>query len=311
MSTGAKEVKMRMRTYALIAALLLSSSVSAQPARVFASPEDAVKALIDAAKKGQVADLLAVFGAEDKELIESADPATARQNRRVFIVAIGEQWRLEDAAPNRKTLVIGNEEWPFPVPLVKDAQGWRFDTVAGKEEIIARRIGRNELAAIGTVHAYVTAQRRYAEQAHDGNPTGVYATRFASDPGKENGLYWPSKHGQPRSPLGDLVAQAAAEGRAVGADRAQRSPFHGYYYKILLSQGPAAKGGKKQYLSKGLMSGGFALVAWPAQYDITGVMTFVVNQDGIVYEKDLGPDTDAAAQKMTAYNPDKTWRQVQ
>jgi Protein of unknown function (DUF2950) len=297
--------------WVLMAALLLTSRASAQPAKVFASPEDAVKALIGAAKAGQVADLVAILGAEDKELIESSDPATARQNRRVFIVATGEQWHLEDSAANRKTLVIGNEDWPFPVPLVKEESGWRFDTAAGREEVIARRIGRNELAAIGTVHAYVIAQRRYAEQAHDGNPAGVHATRFGSDPGKENGLYWPAKDGQQRSPLGDLVAKAAAEGRAVGGERSQPSPFHGYYFRILLSQGSSAKGGKKQYVAKGLMSGGFALVAWPAQYDVTGVMTFVVNQDGIVHEKDLGPDTDVAARKMTAYNPDKSWRPVQ
>jgi hypothetical protein len=297
-------------TCALIAALFFSSRASAQPARVFASPEEAVKALIDAAKKGQVADLVAVLGAEDKDLIESADPVTARQNRRVFIVATGEQWRLEDAGSNRKTLVIGNEDWPFPVPLVKDESGWRFDTAAGKEEVIARRIGRNELAAIATVHAYVTAQRRYAEQAHDGSPAGVHATRFASDPGKENGLYWPAKDGQQRSPLGDLVAQAAAEGRAVGGARSQPSPFHGYYFRILLSQGSAAKGGKKQYVAKGLMSGGFALVAWPAQYDVTGVMTFVVNQDGVVHEKDLGTDTAAIAKAMGRYDPEPSWTRV-
>ena len=298
-------------TCALIAAPMLSSSASAQAARQFASPEEAVKALIDAVKAGNVADLVAILGAEDKELIESSDPATARQNRQVFTVAVGDQWHLEDAGLNRKTLVIGNEDWPFPVPLVKEESGWRFDTAAGREEVIARRIGRNELAAIATVRAYVTAQRRYAEQAHDGNPAGVHATRFASDPGKENGLYWPTKSGQKRSPLGDLVAQAASEGRAVGGDRSKPSPFHGYYFKILTAQGSAAPGGAKQYIVKGLMSRGFALVAWPAQYDVTGVMTFMVNQDGIVYEKDLGPGTDAAARKMTAYNPDASWRQEQ
>lgn len=298
-------------TCAVIATSMLSSRASAQAARVFASPEDAVKALIDTVKAGQVADLVAMFGAEGKALIESSDPATARQNRRVFRVAIGEQWHLEDAAPNRKTLVIGNEEWPFPVPIVKEGTGWRFDTAAGKEELIARRIGRNELAAIATVHAYVTAQRQYAERAHDGGPAGVHATKFASDPGKENGLYWPAKAGQPRSPLGDLVAQASAEGRTASADRSQPSPFHGYYFKILTSQGAAAPGGAKNYMAKGAMTGGFALVAWPAQYDVTGVMTFVVNHDGIVHEKDLGPGTDAAARKMTTYNPDKSWRKVQ
>ena len=214
-----------------------------RPRRQFASPEEAVKALIAVVKAGNIADLVAILGAEGKELIESSDPATARQNRRVFTVAVGEQWHLEDAAPNRKTLVIGNEGWPFPVPLVKEESGWRFDAAAGSEEVIARRIGRNELAAIATVRAYVTAQRRYAEQAHDGNPAGVHATKFASDPGKENGLYWPATAGQQRSPLGDLVAQAAAEGRAVGGDRSQPSPFHGYYFKILPAQGPAARGG--------------------------------------------------------------------
>ena len=295
---------------ALMAAATFSTSVSAQAARQFATPEEAVKTLVNAVKSGNVADVVAILGAESRELIESSDPATARQHRQVFIVAVGERWHLEDAAPNRKTLVIGNEDWPFPVPLVKEESGWRFDTAAGKEEVIARRIGRNELAVIGTVRAYVTAQRRYAEQAHDGNPAGIHATKFASDPGKENGLYWPAKTGQKRSPLGDLVAQAAADGRAVGGGRSQPSPFHGYYFKILTAQGSAAQGGAKQYMVKGLMSGGFAVVAWPAQYDVTGVMTFVTNHDGFVYEKDLGPGTDAAARTMTAYNPDASWRQV-
>ena len=299
------------RTCLVIATLIVSSRAFAQAPRAFASPEDAVNSLIATVKAGQVADLAALFGADGKELIESSDPATARQNRRVIAVALREQWHLEDAAGNRKTLVIGNESWPFPVPLVKEESGWHFDAAAGKEEVIARRIGRNELAAIATVRAYVTAQRRYAQGAHDGNPAGVHAAKFASDSNKENGLYWPAKAGQPRSPLGDLVAQAAAEGRTVNGDRSQPSPFHGYYFKILTEQGSAAHGGAKKYMVKGLMSGGFALVAWPAEYDVTGVMTFVVSQDGIVHEKDLGPGTDAAARKMIAYNPDKSWRQVQ
>ena len=197
------------------------------------------------------------------------------------------------------------------MPLVKGADGWRFDAAAGKEEVLARRIGRNELDAIATVRAYVTAQRRYAQQGHDGKPAGVHAIKFQSDPGKENGLYWPTARGQQRSPLGDLVAQAAEEQRPVGVDRTQPTPFHGYYFKILTGQGAAAPGGAKSYLVKGDMSGGFALVAWPAQYDATGVMTFIVNQDGIVRERDLGPQTDAIARKMTLYNPDKSWRPVQ
>jgi Protein of unknown function (DUF2950) len=295
---------------ALVASTVAAASQTASH-RAFATPEDAVKALADTVKSGDLDALLAIFGPEGRELIGSSDPATARMNRRVFAVAAREQWHLEDAAPDRKTLVIGNEDWPFPVPIVKGADGWRFDTVAGKEEVLARRIGRNELDVIATCRAYVTAQRRYAQQGHDGKPAGIHATKFQSDPGKENGLYWPASHGQKRSPLGELVAQAAEEGHARGGDRAGPSPFHGYYFKILTGQGRAASGGAKNYLVKGEMSGGFALVAWPAQYDATGVMTFIVNQDGIVRERDLGAQTDAIARKMTVYDPDASWRPVQ
>ena len=298
---------------ALIGVPSFASRVAAQAAqsRVFGSPEDAVKALFETVKAGKVDELLAIFGSDGKELIASSDPETARANRQVFAVAVREQWRLEDEGPNRKILVIGNEDWPFPVPLMKDANGWRFDTAAGKEELIARRIGRNELSAIESARAYVTAQQRYAQQGHDGKPAGVYATKFRSDPGKENGLYWPTAKGQKRSPLGDLLAQSAAEGRPVSKDGAQPSPFHGYYFKILTAQGAAAPGGAKNYVVKGDMSGGFALIAWPAQYDATGVMTFLINQDGIVLQKDLGPGTDAAARKITSYNPDASWRPAQ
>ena len=287
-----------------------SNDVAAQSIqqRTFPSPEDAAKTLIDVVKKGNVDEVLMIFGQDGKDLLASSDPATARQNQQVFVVAAAEQWRLTDDGKDRKTLIIGNEDWPFPVPIVKAASGWRFDTAAGKEEVIARRIGRNELAALDTVRAYVTAQHRYAEQGHDGIPAGTYATKFRSDPGKQNGLYWPAERGQKRSPLGDLVAQASDEGRAIKADRSGFSPFHGYYFKILGAQGGAAPGGAKSYLVKGQMSGGFALVAWPAEYDVTGVMTFIVNQDGVVHEKDLGPETDALARKMANYNPDASGR---
>ncbi len=300
------------RMIVLLALLVSAAGIAAQaPApRAFAAPEDAVKALADTVRAGDVDGLLAIFGPEGKDLVDSSNPTAARMNRRVFAVAFREQWHLEDATPTQKTLVVGNENWPFPVPIVKAADGWRFDAAAGKEELLARRIGRNELDAIATVRAYVTAQRRYAEQGHDGKPAGLYATKFQSDPGKQNGLYWPTTRGQKRSPLGDVVAQAADEGRPLGGDRTKPTPFHGYYFKILTGQGAAAPGGAKSYLVKGEMSRGYALVAWPAQYDATGVMTFIVNQDGAVREKDLGPDTDAVARKITAYNPDATWKPV-
>jgi hypothetical protein len=260
--------------------------------RTFATSEEAVRALSTAAGASSLDELLAIFGAGGHELIASSDPATARRNREVFTVAMAEGWRLQDEGANRKTLIIGNEDWPFPVPLVKSANRWRFDTAAGKEEVLARRIGHNELAVVAICHAYVKAQRSYAQQGHDGQPAGLYATAFRSDPGKQNGLYWPTQRGQPRSPLGDLVAQAAEEGRPLGTSRESPAPFHGYYFKILTSPG------------------GFGLVAWPAQYDATGVMTFIVNQDAVVREKDLGANTQAAVAGMTRFNPDTSWRAV-
>jgi hypothetical protein len=300
------------RTVVWLAFLASTVAAADQTAshRTFASAEDAAKVLIDTAKEGNLDALLGIFGPDGRELIASSDPATARMNRRVFVVAAREQWHLEDAAPDRKTLVIGNEQWPFPVPIIKAVEGWRFDTAAGREEVLARRIGRNELDVIATCRAYVTAQRRYAEQGHDGKTAGLYAAKFRSDQGRENGLYWPVARGQKRSPLGDLLAQAAEEGRSPGAEGAAPSPYRGYYFKILTGQGRAASGGARSYIVKGEMSGGFALVAWPAQYDATGVMTFIVNQDGVVRERDLGAQTDAIARRMSVYNPDASWRPV-
>jgi hypothetical protein len=256
-------------------------------------------------------DLLEIFGTEGRELVASSDEATARQNLEIFAVAAAEGWRLVDQGTDQKVLVIGNEGWPFPVPLVKSADNWKFDTAAGKEEVLARRIGRNELAAIGTCHTYVEAQRDYAKQGHDGKPAGLFAQTFNSDSGKQNGLYWQAARHEPRSPLGDLVAQASHDGRQLGTNRDRPSPFHGYYFKILTAQGKAAPGGAKSYLVHGEMSGGFALVAWPGQYDASGVMTFIVNQDGVVHEKDLGPKTDATVTAMTVYNPDASWHRVE
>ena len=288
-----------------------SCTRTAQTSRTFATPEDAVRALIKAAKAGSLEDVVAIFGPDGQELVDSSDPATARRNRDVFTVAAAEAWRLADQDGGRKVLVVGNEGWPFPVPLIKVDSGWRFDTAAGKEEVLDRRIGRNELMVIRICRTYVVAQQLYAEKGHDGQPAGLYARTFRSDSGRQNGLFWPAARGQKRSPLGDLVASAAAEGRPLGKDGPQPSPFHGYYFKILTAQGPSAAGGAKDFVSDGRMSGGFALVAWPAQYDSTGVMTFVVNRDGIVREKDLGAGSDAQARAMTLYDPDASWTAIQ
>ena len=253
----------------------------------FASPEDGAKALIDVAKRGKLDELMTLLGPDAKPLVDAADPKTARQHREVFVAAAGEGWRLADNGPDGRVLVVGHESWPFPVPLVKDGSRWRFDSVAGVEEVQDRQIGRNELGAIRACRAYVLAQRIYARNGHDGKPAGVYAAALRSDAGKHNGLYWPAARGEKRSPLGELLAEAAEDGKL---------PFHGYQFKILPPKDPK----------------GFALVAWPATYDVTGIMTFVVAEDGTVRQKDLGPDTGGSAgAAMKAYNPDTTWDTVQ
>ena len=287
-----------------------SGGSASSGARTFSSPEEAVQALIAAAKSGKRDEIIAIFGPDGQELADSSDPTTGRRNLQTFTAAAKERWHLTDNGADTKVLVIGNEDWPFPVPLTKDARGWRFDTAAGKEEVLARRIGRNELAVVRVAETYVAAQRLYARSGHDGQPAGLYARKLASDSGRQNGLYWQAKHGEKRSPLGDLVAQAAAEGTTLNTTGSSPSPFHGYYFKILTAQGPAAPGGARAYLVGGRMSGGFALVAWPAQYDVTGVMTFIINHDGILSEKDLGTGTDAAARSMALYDPDPSWTAV-
>lgn len=297
---------------AVTVAALASPSIElrAQAQRTFATPEEAARELAAAAKRGNLDEVLAFFGPEGTDLISSSDAATARMNRDVFVAAFAEGWHLADGEDGIKTLVVGNEGWPFPVPIVKDKTGWRFDTAAGKEEVLARRIGRNELSVIAICRTYVAAQRTYAGTGHDGKPAGVYAAAFRSDPGKQNGLYWPAAKGAKRSPLGDLVAEAATEGRNLEENRQAPAPFHGYLFRILTAQGSKAPGGAKSYLANGNLSGGFALVAWPAQYDASGIMTFVINQSGVVWQKDLGADTAKTVAAMKAYDPDTSWQEV-
>lgn len=296
----------------LIATIALPRApIAAAEQRSFATAEDAVRALIAAVQRGTLGELLELFGPDGQNLVDSADPATGRRNREVFSAAAAEGWRLVDQKTNQRVLIVGNEGWPFPVPLVSGAKGWRFDTAAGADEVLARRIGRNELAVITICQTYVAAQRRYAQQGRDGKSAGLYAKSFRSDSGRQNGLYWPVVRGQAHSPLGELVAEAEQQGSgSLAAARVQPSPFHGYYFRILTAQGAAAPGGKRDYVINGDLSGGFALVAWPAEYNATGIMSFVVNHDGIVRQKDLGTRTDATARAMTLYNPDASWTKV-
>jgi hypothetical protein len=297
---------------ALAAALACTRTPAPAPdaGRAFGTPEEAARALVDSARAGAADDILAIFGPDGRDLLATSDKVSARQRLEVFTVAAAERWELVDDGKGGRTLVIGHEAWPFPVPLTRDARGWKFDTAAGREEVLARRIGRNELAVIGICRTYVAAQRVYAARPHDGRRAGLYATAFRSAPGREDGLYWPPKPGAKPSPLGDLVVQAAADGQARDTEGGPPTPFHGYRFRILAAQGPAAPGGERSYLKDGVMSGGFALIAWPATYDATGIMTFIVNQDGVIHEKDLGPDTEQAARAITAYQPDDTWQRT-
>lgn len=306
---GSAACTVRKAALAIAGALLLTTTARAEGAgpRVFATPDEGVRVLIDTVKANDLAGLVPLFGPHGQALVDTSDAATGLRNREVFLAAGAEGSRLRDLGPGRKELVLGNEAWPFPVPLVKGAAGWSFDAEAGREEILNRRIGRNELAVIQVLQHYVAAQRAYAATGHDGKPAGRYARRFGSDPGTQNGLYWPARHGEPRSPLGVLIARASKQGYRRQAGE-EPSPFHGYYFRILEGQGQAAKGGAADYVVDGAMTGGFALVAWPVHYDASGVTTFIVNRDGVVYEKDLGPATGATVEKITRYDADKTWR---
>jgi len=276
--------------------------------KTFASPDDAGKALVEAAKTDNRDAMLAIFGPGSKDIIYSGD---ASEDKAAFAGFVSDydtmhRWR---ALPNGGQLLItGADNQTFPIPLVKNAASqWMFDTAAGKEEILARRIGRNEMAAIDVCAAIATAQLEYFAQRHDG--VQQFAQKFISDEGKQNGLYWPPVEGQPRSPLGPLVAFATAEGFKLKPD--SHPPFHGYFFRMLDKQGADAKGGAKNYIVNGKMTGGFAVVAYPDKYGDSGIMTFLINQSGVVYQKDLGKTTDEAAAAITEFNPDKTWKPVE
>jgi len=277
----------------------------------FKSPEEAVKALSDAVKGNDTKELLTIFGPEGKELISSGDKVADEIGREHFIKAYEEMNKLVRENDTKVILRVGNGDWPFPIPVIRRGEYWLFDTMAGREEILNRRIGRNELNAIQVCLAYVDAQREYILKDRDEDKLLEYAQRLISREGEKNGLYWEAKEGEEKSPLGPLIAKAAVEGYTGKRPIGKRSPYHGYYYKILKSQGKNARGGEYDYMVKGKMIGGFALVAYPAEYGNLGVMTFIVNQDGVVYEKDLGKETEKIAAAMKKFDPDKTWKKAE
>ena len=297
-----------------IAAEAPVAPAAAKPAatqRTFATPEDAAKALADAVRAKSANRLLAVVGPTSRSWLFTGDKVADLNQWNRFLAAYDEKNALEKQGDAKVVLAVGNDDWPFPAPIMKRGSRWAFDANAGREEVINRRVGRNELDAMQTLLAIVDAQREYAEEDADGNGFPDYAKRFLSTPGKKDGLYWPVDAGGAESPLGPLVAAASREGYGKVAKSEKRQPYHGYYYRILTSQGRDASGGAYDYMVGDKLLGGFAVVAWPARYRVSGVTTFLVNHDGVVYQKDLGAQTSAIAGSMTRYNPDATWRKAQ
>ncbi len=279
----------------------LSPAALAQSSQqqTFASPRQATQALFAAVKGDNQSELLRILGADGQTLISSGDPQQDAHDRQVFVEKYEQSHRVVKEPFGSVTLYIGAANWPFPIPLVEENGRWSFDTDAGKQEILLRRIGQNEMSAIEVCHELVTAQKEHYAGAHPGE-AGQYATHFVADKGEHNGLYHSSENGQPE--IGPLLAQAGMQGEG------EHTPFRGYYYRLLTAQGADAPGGAKSYVAGGKMTGGFAFVAYPAQYGSSGVMTFIVNQDGTVYEKNLGPETTQLATEMNAFNPDSSWK---
>ena len=289
-----------------VVTMLAATSAQESGQKTFASPTDASTALYDAVKSGDKPAMLAVLGASSAPILSSGDPVQDKKNAEYFTQHYEQmnRWALETNGD--QTLFMGAENWPFPVPLKKNAAGqWYFDSKAGVEEVLFRRIGKNEYAAIRVSGALSDAQEEYFAGLHDGSTIHQYAQKFVSDEGKQNGLFWPTAEGEPQSPIGPAFKYATAEGYSRKTD-----PFHGYFFRMLTAQGPDAPGGAKSYIKDGAMTEGYAFVAYPAEYRNSGVMTFIVNLHGVIYEKDLGPKTADLAKAMTAINPDKTWRVV-
>lgn len=289
----------------LIVVMFQGTSVAAKAKqKTFETPPAAVAALIQALRDNNEKELLSILGPGSETLVSSGDEVEDREQSAQFVRLYDEKNILEKTGEKKMILHVGNNDWPFPIPIVKTGKDWRFDTKLGKEEILSRRIGRNELNTIQTCLAVVDAEQEYANRDREGSGLLEYAQKFHSDKGKKDGLYWEIKPGEKPSPLGPLFAKAQGEGYRK---KEKAAPYNGYFFRILTAQGKDAHGGAYSYLVKGKMVGGFAIVAYPASYGVSGVKTFIVNHEGVVYEKDLGPDTAKRATSMKDFNPDKTW----
>jgi len=298
----------RLGRAALTATVIGFATVTAATAQQsFKTPQEAVETFVAAVRAGDRKAINAVLGPGAEQIISSGDAVQDENTRKVFLAAYDLKHSVQTSGDKPATLLIGPDDYPFAIPIVKKGDSWMFDTAAGRVEVLARRIGRNELAAIEVCLAYYDAQYEYAETMPKVDDMAVYAQRVVSSPGKKDGLYWPTAESEPPSPLGEAVADATVRGYRVGSG----APYQGYYYKILTRQGPKAAGGAHNYLVDGKMIGGFALIAWPAEYGNSGITTFMINHDGVVYEKDLGADSSKIATHTTAFNPDETWKRVE
>ncbi len=287
---------------------LSSAAATAAGQQVFPSGTVAAKALVAAAHTDDMAALSSILGGDAKEILSSGDPVADNNARDNFVAKYDEMHRLAYDDKGRVTLYLGADNWPFPIPLVKKADGWVFNTASGKRELLYRRIGPNELFTIDVLADLAEAQQEYASETLDDGGVKHFAQKIQSDPGKHDGLYWPVSSGEEESPIGPLIADATAEGYKTGTGTP--IPFHGYYYRVLTRQGKNAPSGAKDYLEEEKMTQGFAFLAYPATYRASGVMTFMINQDGVIVQKDLGADTAKVASETTEYNPDATWREV-
>ena len=283
-----------------------ASDARAEARKKFSSPEEAVQALVAAIRVNDVKTMIAILGPGGKELVSSGDDLADKVGREKFLRSYDQKNTLQQGTAGKTILCTGDDNWPMPIPVVKKGSQWVFDSMSGKREILKRRVGRNELRVMDVLHAYLDAQHEYASKNCNGTGLVEFAQRIVSRAGKHDGLYWEAKNGEEQSPLGPLVAQAAKEGYA----NPELNPFHGYYFRVLKGQGKHAKGGTYNYVVKDKMILGFGLVAYPAEYGNSGVMTFIVNQEGVIYQKNLGKDTRRKAEAMKVFDPDKSWTMV-
>jgi len=293
----------------MVLALLSACTPKPESHTSFDTPEAAAAALAAGLETGDAAALLTLLGPGSEDLISSGDPVADKADRDWFIATFRAGHSLEETGENQRTLLIGEDKWPLPVPLVQRDGRWYLDGAGGADEIIFRRVGENELGAIAVARGFVEAQFEYAAQARDGNPVGVFAPKLFSDPDRQNGLYWPTAEGEQPSPAGPFVASAGSEGYRAGAE-GQRVPYHGYYFRSLFGQGASAAGGAMDFFADGLLVNGFALIAWPADYGASGVKTFIVNHDGVVFERDLGEDTAVLVESIKDFDPGEGWSAV-